>query len=247
MDLARLSKLVQTALIRGGLEHTTLRDIRSAGERREDDRTLLEWTRARGSITRRDVMDLLDLSDTAAYFRLHRLAERRELEQVGRKYDLPGTVVPEEKQWEVISGYLREAGFAYCQDIAELLHISRRKTAGVLRRMVWDGRLLQFEKRYYSSDGGAAGAPPFFAPWRNVTVLNKSTTYLVDKFSFGLKTAQNCGLFRRVRIQLAQREMPGRMRPFGGCAGRASAGGGAERAAEAAAEPRKFQKEEKSQ
>ena len=31
MDLARLSRLVQTALIRGGLEDVTLRDIRAAG------------------------------------------------------------------------------------------------------------------------------------------------------------------------------------------------------------------------
>ena len=103
MDLARLSKVVQTALIRGGLENVTLRDIRAAGGQREDDQTLLEWTRAHGSITRRDVMALLNLSDTAAYLRLHRLAGRRELEQVGKKYYLPGTVVPEEKQWEVIS------------------------------------------------------------------------------------------------------------------------------------------------
>jgi len=33
MDLARLSKVVQTALIRGGLENITLRDIRTAGGR----------------------------------------------------------------------------------------------------------------------------------------------------------------------------------------------------------------------
>ena len=46
MDLARLSKVVQTALIRGGLENITLRDIRAAGGQREDDQTLLEWTRA---------------------------------------------------------------------------------------------------------------------------------------------------------------------------------------------------------
>ena len=149
MDLARLSKVVQTALIRGGLEHATLRDIRAAGMQREDDHTLLEWARAHGSITRRDAMMLLNLSDTAAYLRLHRLTERQELEQVGKKYYIPGTVVPEEKQWEVVSAYLREAGFAYCQDIAELLHVSKRKTAGVLRRMVKDGRLLQFDKRYY--------------------------------------------------------------------------------------------------
>ena len=99
--------------------------------------------------TIRDAMMLLNLSDTAAYLRLHRLTERQELEQVGKKYYIPGTVVPEEKQWEVVSAYLREAGFAYCQDIAELLHVSKRKTAGVLRRMVKDGRLLQFDKRYY--------------------------------------------------------------------------------------------------
>ena len=60
--------------------------------------------------------------------------------QVGKKYYLPGTVVPEEKQWEVISAYLQEAGFAYCQDVAELLHVGKRKTAGILRRMVRDGR-----------------------------------------------------------------------------------------------------------
>ena len=37
----------------GGLENITLRDIRAAGGQREDDQTLLEWTRAHGSITRR--------------------------------------------------------------------------------------------------------------------------------------------------------------------------------------------------
>ena len=97
-------------------------------------------------------MDLARLSkvvQTAAYLRLRRLVGRRELEQVGKKYYLPGTVVPEEKQWEVISAYLQEAGFAYCQDVAELLHVGKRKTAGILRRMVRDGQLLQFEKRYY--------------------------------------------------------------------------------------------------
>ena len=58
--------------------------------------------------------------------------------------------MPEEKQWEVISAYLQEAGFAYCQDVAELLHVGKRKTAGILRRMVRDGQLSpQFEKRYY--------------------------------------------------------------------------------------------------
>lgn len=37
----------------------------------------------------------------------------------------------------------------YCQDVAELLHVGKRKTAGILRRMVRDGQLRMFEKRYY--------------------------------------------------------------------------------------------------
>ncbi|MFR3920911.1 MAG: hypothetical protein ACLTYN_01955 [Dysosmobacter welbionis] len=63
---------------------------------------------------------------------------------MGKKYYLPK--VP--RKAVVISAYLQEAGFAYCQDVAELLHVGKRKTAGILRRMV-DGQLLQFEKRYY--------------------------------------------------------------------------------------------------
>lgn len=88
----RLSKVVQTALIRGGLENITLRDIRAAGGQREDDQTLLEWTRAHGSITRRDVMALLNLSDTAAYLRLRRLVGRRSWSRWARN-----TISPE--QW----------------------------------------------------------------------------------------------------------------------------------------------------
>lgn len=149
MDLARLSRLAQTALIRGGLENTTLRDVRAAGERREDDRRLIDFARDHGSLTRRDAARLLSLSDTAAYARLRRLADRGELEPVGKKYYLPGTVVPEDRQWDAVCAYLKEAGFAYCQDLAQVLRLGRRRTAAVLRRMVADGRLTQFEKRYY--------------------------------------------------------------------------------------------------
>ena len=68
---------------------------------------------------------------------------------MGKKYYLPGTVVPEDQQWDAVSAYLREAGFAYCQDIAQVLHINKRKTAAILRKMVESGALVQFEKRYY--------------------------------------------------------------------------------------------------
>lgn len=152
MDVPRLSKLARTALIRGGMETMTLRDIRAAGERKGEDALILERARTQGSIARRDVMELLHLSDTAAYMRLHALAERRELVQIGRKYYLSGTVVPPEKQRDAICAYLKESGSAYCQDIAEMLHIGKRKCASILKRLVEQGELLQFEKRYYLAE-----------------------------------------------------------------------------------------------
>ena len=102
VDLSRLSKLVQTALIRGGLEGVTLRDVKTAGELRQDEDAILRRVRARGQLSRGDVTALLGLSDTAAYQRLRRMVDQGQLEAVGNKYYLPGTVVPQDRQWVVI-------------------------------------------------------------------------------------------------------------------------------------------------
>lgn len=93
--------------------------------------------------------ELLGLSKTATYSRLRRLTEHGKLIRVGGKYYLPGTVVPPEKHREAILGYLAEAGFAYRQDIVDLLHIQPKQCTLVLHRMVEEGTLVQLGQKYY--------------------------------------------------------------------------------------------------
>lgn len=149
LDLPRLSRLTRAALIRGGLERVTLRDLKRDDGRDMEDERILQQTLERGFIARGDVSELLGLSKTATYARLRRLTELGKLVRVGGKYYLPGTVVPPEKHREAILGYLAEAGFAYRQDIVDLLHIQPKQCTLVLHRMVEEGDLVQLGQKYY--------------------------------------------------------------------------------------------------
>ena len=75
VDLPRLSRMTRAALIRGGMEDVLLRDLRRDESREDEDARLLARTAERGMLTRGEVMELLGLSKTAAYGRLHRLTE----------------------------------------------------------------------------------------------------------------------------------------------------------------------------
>lgn len=149
LDLPRLSRLTRAALIRGGLERTALRDLRKDDSRETGDSAILQLALERGSISRGDVSELLGLSKTATYNRLRRLTDQKRLIRVGGKYYLPGTVVPPERHRETILEYLAQAGFAYRQDIVDLLHIQPKQCTLVLRRMVEEGTLLQIGQRYF--------------------------------------------------------------------------------------------------
>ena len=149
LDLPRLSRLTRAALIRGGLERVSLRDLRRDDGRDEEDERILRRALERGCLSRGDVSELLGLSKTATYARLRRLTERGKLVRVGGKYYLPGTVVPPEKHREAILDYLAEAGFAYRQDIVDLLHIQPKQCTLVLHRMVEEGLLVQLGQKYF--------------------------------------------------------------------------------------------------
>ena len=148
MDIARLSKLTRTALIRGGLENVTLQDLRRDESRSNEDALILQEAAERGPITRKTIMDLLGLSRTATYTRLRSLVERKKLVRIGEKYYLFGTVVEPENHTETILTYLNANGAAYCQDIAGLLHVGNRQCAAILKKMVESGVLMQRDKRY---------------------------------------------------------------------------------------------------
>jgi integrase len=148
-DAARLSRLCRSLLIRGGLDDLTLRDLRLDYELRSGgEMKILAYLRAHHSITRKETMALLDLPRTTAYNRLKQMVQRGKLTQVGARYYLRDEVVPPEQQLTLIVEYLRKEGFAYRQDIANLLHIEPRQCGTILRRMVAEGALVQDRQRY---------------------------------------------------------------------------------------------------
>lgn len=149
LDLPRLSRLTRAALIRGGLERVTLRDLKRDDGRDGEDERVLRRVLERGFVSRGDVSELLGLSKTATYARLRRLTELGKLVRVGAKYYLPGTVVPPERHREAILEYLSQAGFAYRQDVVDLLHIQPKQCTLVLHRMVEEGALVQAGQKYF--------------------------------------------------------------------------------------------------
>ncbi len=148
LDLPRLSRLTRSALIRGGMEGVRLVDVKRDGQREEGDSALESLAREREAITRRDVMERLGLSRTAAYARLRRMTEQGKLVRVGGKYYLPGTVIPPGEQSAAVADYLAEWGFAYRQDIAALLGVQPGQCGVILRRMVEEGEVRRQGQRY---------------------------------------------------------------------------------------------------
>ena len=150
VTVARLSTMVRTILIRGGVETQSLRDLRRDSALENEKQKLLDYALTRGSISRTEAMALLGLGEGKVYSRLNALAFTGELVRINFRYYPAGTVVLPEQQAEAIRQYLAENGSAYCSDIAELLHIGKRPTARLLKSMVERGELalLRREKRY---------------------------------------------------------------------------------------------------
>ena len=151
-DRTRLSRLVRSALVRAGLDGMTPRDLWLDWQaRQEGEEQVTAYLRRSRSITRDEAAALLGVSPEAAYGRLRRMTRRGKLTQVGTRYYLPGSVVPPQRQEQVILEYLRQEGFAYRQDIARLLHLPPSQCRPILKRLLAAGKLLQDGQRYLLS------------------------------------------------------------------------------------------------
>ena len=148
-DRTRLSKLVRAALIRGGMDNVTLRDLRlDCDIRIGGENQVVAYVREHHSISRNEAAALLDVSRTTAYNRLKQMAKRGKLTQIGDRYYLRDAVVPPERQTQVILEYLTREGFAYRQDIARLLKIDPRQCRPILKRMIDEGQIVQDRQKY---------------------------------------------------------------------------------------------------
>ena len=153
MKRAQLTAAARTALLRGGLEGVSLRDLCAEGRRADHSRMLAEQAAAQGWLERGDVMRLLGVSRTAARQQLLRLREAGVLVRVGERYYPAGAVTPPEEQLAVIQTYLREHGSGRRQDFLRLLNVSPAQGTQILRRLTARGELILTGRRYTLPDG----------------------------------------------------------------------------------------------
>lgn len=144
MERAQLTAAARTALLRGGLEGMSLRDLCAEGRRADQSRMLA----AQGWLERGDVMRLLGVSRTAARQQLLRLREAGVLVRVGERYYPAGAVMPPEEQLAVIQTYLREHGSGRRQDFLRLLNVSPAQGTQILRRLTARGELILTGRHY---------------------------------------------------------------------------------------------------
>ena len=148
MDLARLSTVIRTALIRGGLEQLSLGDLSRLSRRGSQRQTVLARLSAVGSLTREEVMDLLGVSKSAALKLLNQLRQDGAVVRIGGCYYPAGAVVLPEDQSAAVTAYLAAHGTAVRKELAELLNLPPAQCTALLRRMVDRGELLLTGKRY---------------------------------------------------------------------------------------------------
>ena len=148
-DRTHLSRRVRAALVRGGLDNVTLRDLRTDSRLRTGGESeIMAHLRRAHSVTRTEAAHLLGISPEAAGRRLRALAERGRLTQVSGRYYLKDTVVPVEEQEAAVLDYLAQEGFAYRQDIARVLKLEPRRCRPVLQRLIAAGLICQERQRY---------------------------------------------------------------------------------------------------
>ena len=148
MDLARLSTVIRTALIRGGLEQLSLGDLSRLSRRGSQRQTVLARLSAVGSMTREEVMDLLGISKSAALKLLNQLRQDGAVVRIGGCYYPAGAVVLPEDQSAAVTAYLAAHGTAVRKELAELLNLPPAQCTALLRRMADRGELLLTGKRY---------------------------------------------------------------------------------------------------
>ena len=150
-DQPRISRTIRELLIRSGIDEH-LHVVLSRARGKADEADLLSLIARKGYITRREAMQELSLTKSQFYKRERQLIEKGEVVRIGTRFYLAGTVVPPERQYEVISAHLQNVGAAYCSELAELLGIGARQCGWILACMVKEGKLAQTNQMYRLPD-----------------------------------------------------------------------------------------------
>lgn len=151
MESAYVSKTVRAALIRGGCDNVTLRDLRRDWEMQEKyEAPILQYLQSHRRIMRAEAAALLGLSGDQANSGLRRMVERGTLIRSGHCYYLPGVVVPPEQQRDVILAYLANHAGCRRQDLTKLLGLEPKQCLTIVEKLVKNGDIHREGNRYYA-------------------------------------------------------------------------------------------------
>ena len=148
MDLARLTTVTRTALIRGGLEQVNLRNLHTWATQDDRSKILLDLAAQQGYLTREDVTAALNVSKATARQQLLRLRKVGQLVRVGARYYPAGAVADPDDHLDIIRAYLQEHGTGRRQDFIRLLGLEPEQGTLLLRRLTDRGELVLTGRHY---------------------------------------------------------------------------------------------------
>lgn len=94
-----------------------------------------------GYIARTDVMRLLKIKASVAYGYLTELVEDGALIRINARYYPEGQAIKPENRQEAVIDFIYKNGPADTEEVTQLLHIGKRTTDRLLKRMVKDGKI----------------------------------------------------------------------------------------------------------
>lgn len=152
VDQAHLSRMVRASLVRGGCAGVSLVDLRKDWEMQSKwAAPIVTYLEHHGRMTRRDIISLLNLSDSQAKRVMHWMMDRGLVVMSGRSYYLTGTIVPPEQQEAVVLAYLANHPGAKCGELGNLLGLTQKHCLTVLQNFLERGIIERKNNRYYPS------------------------------------------------------------------------------------------------
>lgn len=141
VDVARLSKAMRTVLICGNIETVSIRNLHGTMQKDLDKERIMQLARTKANLVRKDVMESLHLSSSAAHDRLKELVKEGKLVKILSTYYLAGSIAPPEQQETLIYQYLNENKSGYLVEFEKLLGLEKRQCGRLLRKLVQEGKV----------------------------------------------------------------------------------------------------------
>ena len=143
MDSGRLATVTRCALIRGGIENSTMQNFRRDLDWENARTELRRYVAAKGSVSHKEAAELLGLTNGQTYARLARMCAEDELRRVGNRWYLASDAASPDQRHAAVLRHVAKHGPLGRREVAALLHLSDRSAMRLLHEMMDAGELAR--------------------------------------------------------------------------------------------------------